>query len=509
LIDEVVAADPKTYTLGDVTGPLVIVRIPDRQALPDNISWEGDLPGSTLATNADIMERAERLVWKRPAGGKGQRRLVAVHPPRPFVNDYLQQRRGRYRAPPLRGFARVPGIDDNGDVHFITGYNAKTGLFHDRSPEFSVAHNISLDDARKKALALLLPFENYRFEDHVAGGAVVLSGNAVLLAAIFTALLRPFLSVAPMIVVRSPMPGTGKGLIVNGIAQLSFDTRPVIVTYGGNSEEFEKRLGAVLLQAPGALSIDNANGMHVEGDLLESIITEGRADVRPLGRSEIVKVRSRSFITLTGNNPIITGDMARRTLALDIQPRSADPERDLYPFNPVEVIRRSRQDLLRAAYTAMRGYRLAGMPSFGLPAVGSFDEWSRKVRDLVYWLTDYDVSDAFRRNKAEDPRRLEDGSLLAALHAHFGANNFKSADAITIHQRVVDHRRLGTYQPAPTPTEQALAEAIDEALAGRAVSAKVFGFWARRVKDAHIGGFILDVHHDATTNTNTCRVRRT
>ena len=87
------------------------------------------------------------------------------------------------------------------------------------------------------------------------------------------------------------------------------DTLPIIATWGGSSEEFEKRLGALLLQAPGALSIDNANGMQIKGDLLESIITEGCADIRPLGRSEIVKVRNRSFITLTGNNPIITGDI--------------------------------------------------------------------------------------------------------------------------------------------------------------------------------------------------------
>ena len=126
--------------------------------------------------------------------------------------------------------------------------------------------------------------------------------------------------------------------------------------------------------------------MMVEGDLLESIITEGRADIRPLGRSDMVRVRNRSLITLTGNNPIITGDMARRTLVLDISPRSADPERDRYEFNPTEMVGRRRTDFLRAAFIAMRAFRLAGMPRRDLPAVGSFDEWSRRVRDLVDWL---------------------------------------------------------------------------------------------------------------------------
>ena len=137
----------------------------------------------------------------------------------------------------------------------------------------------------------------------------------MLLAIIFTAIERPFLPLAPMFVISSSMPGTGKGLIVRSLVQLAFDTAPVMITWGGTSEEFEKRLGALLLQAPGALSIDNANGMQIQGDLLESIITEGCADIRPLGHSEIVKVRCRSLITLSGNNPTIMGDMARRTLS--------------------------------------------------------------------------------------------------------------------------------------------------------------------------------------------------
>jgi putative DNA primase/helicase len=212
------------------------------------------------------------------------------------------------------------------------------------------------------------------------------------------------------------MPGTGKGLIVRGLVRLGFDTAPVFITWGGSSEEFEKRLGALLLRTPAVLCIDNANGMQIKGDLIESIITEGCADIRPLGYSKIVKVRNRSLTLLTGNNPIITGDMARRSLSIDILPRSTDPERDRYPFNPADHIQRYRTALLTAAFLAMQAFRIAGMPQHGLPAVGSFEDWSRRVRDLVYWLTGVDVSEGFRRNKAEDPRRQGDASLLAALH---------------------------------------------------------------------------------------------
>ena len=436
LLDRVVAADPWTYTLGDPTGPLVILRVPDKDALPPETRWEGDLPGTTIAAPADVMQRAERIIWMK----KGQWGPYRIRPPRDFITDYLTQMRGRYGARPLRSIVRVPRIDDSGKIHSIRAMTPRRGsstISHQPSTFCQTPRSMT---ARSAAEVLLFPFSKYQFDDPAAG-------QALLLAAIFTAIERPFLPVAPMFVVRSSMPGTGKGLIVRGLVRLAFDTAPVVITWGGSSEEFEKRLAALLLQTPGVLSIDNANGMQIKGDLLESIITEGCADIRPLGYSKIVKVRNRSFITLTGNNPIITGDMARRALSIEILPRSADPERDRYPFNPVELIQRRRTDFLMAAFTAMRAFRLAGMPRQGLPAVGSFDDWSRKVRDLVYWLTGYDVSEAFRQNKAEDPRRQGDASLLAALHQHFGAKPFKAADPITVHKRVADQRRSSLVQP--------------------------------------------------------------
>jgi putative DNA primase/helicase len=401
----------------------------------------------------------------------------------------------------LRGIVRVPRIDDNGDIHSLQGYDPNTGLFHDRVPALTITPAPTLDDARKMAETLWLPFSKYQFDDPGAGKALVL-------AAIFTALERPFLPVAPMFVVRSSMPATGKGKLARALAHLAFDTAPVVLTWGGNSEEFEKRLTAILLQAPAALMIDNANGMQIQGDLLESVITEGRAGIRPLGCTEFVKVKNRSLMTLTGNNPIITGDMARRAIPLDIVPRSADPERDRYNFDPVKVTRRDRIALLHAAFTIMRAFRLQGMPPQALPAVGSFDEWATRVRDLVYWLTSYDVSVVFRQNKAEDPRRQTDAALLAALHQHFGAASFKAADVIAVHKKVEDARRSqGTVQP--TSAEKALHDALDDALPSKGVNPKLFGFRARRLKGAHNGGFILEIEHDPATNSNLITVRPT
>ena len=131
---------------------------------------------------------------------------------------------------------------------------------------------------------LLEPFSEYAFERSTGG-------SAIMLGAIFTALERPFLRTAPMLVIRSSMPGTGKGLIVRCLVWLAYGTLPVIMTWGQNKEEFEKRLASILITSPAAFSIDNANGMQIEGELLESIITEGSADIRLLGRSEMGRIQ--------------------------------------------------------------------------------------------------------------------------------------------------------------------------------------------------------------------------
>ena len=138
LLDKAVAADARTFTLGDPAGPLVVLRVPDEDAVPPAARWEGDLPGATLATPADIMQRAERLIWQVPKGAK----LVRSHPPRQFVADYLVQMRGQYGALPLRGIARVPHIDDQGEIRFTSGYDGQTGLFHDGSSVFDVPTNL-------------------------------------------------------------------------------------------------------------------------------------------------------------------------------------------------------------------------------------------------------------------------------------------------------------------------------------------------------------------------------
>jgi hypothetical protein len=180
-------------------------------------------------------------------------------------------------------------MDEAGGIRFPIGYDCQTGLYFDQVIKFDLPESVVPEEAKAAAVRLLEPFAEYSVADPVAG-------KAVLLSLMLTALRRPFLQTAPLFVIRSSMAGAGKGLVVACAVYLAYGTRPVLVTYGGNGEEFEKRLAAVMLQSPAALSIDNANGMMICGDLLESLITEGAADIRPLGRSETYRIQNCALL---------------------------------------------------------------------------------------------------------------------------------------------------------------------------------------------------------------------
>jgi hypothetical protein len=263
------------------------------------------------------------------------------------------------------------------------------------------------------------------------------------------------------------------------------------------------------------LVIDNANGRLLRGDTLEMILSEGTATIRPLGRTEAVTLQNRTFLMANGNNILISGDMIRRAFVIGILPRTASPERERFPFTPDGYVIQHRDRLLTEAYTIMRGYRIAGMPSTGLPAVGSFPEWEQKVRDLVFWLTGYDLTEEFDKNKKDDPHRQNDAALLAALHMAFGGHWFKASAVEAAYKAAAERFRLG-YARTPPQTnnapvltaaqEDTILEAAAQVFGSRPVNAKSLGHWARDLANAFIDGFVLRRRTDPHSKSNQLRV---
>jgi hypothetical protein len=250
------------------------------------------------------------------------------------------------------------------------------------------------------------------------------------------------------------------------------------MSWGHDDDEFKKRFDTMLLASPAMLVMDNCNGRVLRGDTLEMILSEGEATIRQFNKLEAITVRSRTFLMANGNSIQISGDMSRRGIKINILPRSASPESDVFPFTPEDYVTEHRDALLSDYYTIMRAFRHAGMPRSGLPAVGSFPEWERKVRDLIFWLTSHDLSGDFKKNKLDDPEQQEDAAVLSALRDFFRERWFKASDVDAALKRAAERRRPGVsvaFYPGPkttaamklnnTPTIDGLVQAMEDGTA--------------------------------------------
>ena len=82
------------------------------------------------------------------------------------------------------------------------------------------------------------------------------------------------------------------------------------------------------------IAIDNCE-LPVEGELLNSALTQPRVTLRILGYSKGITVRSAALITATGNNLIVKGDLIRRTLISRLDPKCERPELLQFDYDPV------------------------------------------------------------------------------------------------------------------------------------------------------------------------------
>ena len=560
-LDRRLAADPYTFQSGDrlislrispgaaALFPQIVDRDPSASSGGPTpaVMDEGDMPVMLETTDADVVYLADHDHWLGYMPGRvaegGKPKLRRVHAPPDTCKLYLRLSRTKAGFRQLNGLARVPIIDDAGNLDFGVGYHTATGIFRDRTPVLNVPDNPTRDDCRAALNVLGLPFQEYRFEDQK-------TGRVLILTLIFTALERPFIRTSPMFGING-VAGVGKGKLLRSVSQLAFDTRPRFMTYGFNAEEFDKRLGAMFRVPAPCLVIDNANGKRISNDTLESIITEGEEDIRTLGKSEFVHVVNRSLLIATGRGLEFSGDMTRRELTINLLATDGSPERRRFALDPPTYVAEHRDEMLTAAFTIMRAFRQAGMPKMANTAAGSFPEWERRVRDLVMWLTKIDVTDQFARNREIASDKQADAALLHALYRVFGNQRFRASAVLAVYDGMAQEKRVRGaliptdldqlaekvdqaaqdvqaaqqtgkgLQAAQTNADAAqkalqtatthnaniaLYEALEEQFGDKQVNARRLGWWARSVENAHIAGLRMARTSDGEGHTDLCIV---
>lgn len=349
---------------------------------------------------------SDAALWVRETNGEHGTTLVPITPPDRIVR--IVAKRGTWPGlPPLAAVVENAVLAPDGTVVSAPGYHEATGiLLLPNGPLPVVPDEPTLADAKEAAATLLAPFKDFPFkgEEH----------KAALLAAILTLFARlAFYGPAPLMLVEANTPGTGKGLLVLIIALIALGRPMTLMPYTDHDDEMRKRITSLMLGGDIAVVLDNVAGA-LGLPSLDAALTATEWSDRVLGLSQ--KVTGPLNITwfATVNNAVIKADTLRRSLVIGLETDEERPEErtDIEDPDLAGTVRANRARLAAAALTILRAYVVAGRPEVGLTHLGSFEAWSKLVRNAVVWVG---MPDPLAPKKEWASRADRAGNALALL----------------------------------------------------------------------------------------------
>jgi hypothetical protein len=331
------------------------------------------------------------------------------------VADVLLSRGGNWKLPILSGIGKTPFLRRDGSICETPGYDAASGQLYKPGDETfpPIPQQPSRGDALE-ALQLL--------EDLIGDFPFVAAADrAVALSAILTILDRRSMTAAPLHAFTSPTAGTGKSLLVDVAAMLATRQPMPVISQGRTEEELEKRLGAALLAGDTAITLDNCEH-PLESSFLCQALTQQKLNIRMLGVSKNVETPVNAAIYATGNNLTIVGDLTRRALICSLDAHCERPELRKFEANVLDTLRAQRGRLVAAALTVLRAWHVSG-ENVDVAPFGSFDSWSRRVREPLVWLGRKDPCETVVKVREEDPKRAALIAVLMQWRVAIGSNS--------------------------------------------------------------------------------------
>ena len=396
----------------------------------------------------ELVNRAAVWIGIITKNGESQRRQIMVPP---IVPATLLDR-GEWDLPPLEGVTNSPVLRADGTILDTPGYDPRTRLIYEPNGIAfpNVATRPTQADAAKALAELLEPFDEMPFlaeSDRTAMAALVLTliGRAAIDGC------------TPMFTTRAPVPGSGKGLCLDVAAMIATGRLAPKRAAVASDDELRKALFAYAIEAPAMVVLDNAEGA-VGSPVLAAVLTTSSISDRLLGVSQTRTCSLRFVMAVTGNNLTFRGDLGRRIIPIDLDPRVEHAEdRKFKRADLMGFVERNRPRFVVAALTVLRAFCVAGQPSHGLAAKGSYESWDRLVRGSIMFAGGADPLggiERIRQDGDEDLDRLR--TMLAAWDAAFGSKPKTIAEAIKhvgkdgdLHDALVAYCRSGTLEAKP------------------------------------------------------------
>lgn len=397
------------------------------------------------------------------------------------VATIMRQREGLWRLPVLTGILSAPTLRPDGSILEEEGYDAPTGLILNTGKvAFRRIPDRPGQQEAERALEVLreliaaFPFVND------ASRSVAISG-------LLTAPIRRSLLTAPLHGYTAPIAGSGKSMLVDLASIIATGRVAGVIAQGKTEEELEKRLGAMLLAGQQVIAVDNCEA-PLGGEFLCQLLTQQTVRCRILGRSEAPELPSNSFVTATGNNLTVIGDMTRRTIMCQLDPDVERPELRQFERDPLAQAQAGRAEYLVAALTILRAYQVAGRP-YDTPSFGSFETWSSWVRGALLWLGQTDPVDTVDVVRAQDPRLDISTAILSQWNFHLATKTVTVREIIECATEQLTVSNGSSHYPKPEFARPDFREALLVAAGdGGVINSRRLGSWIGRNHGRRMGG---------------------
>ncbi len=286
-----------------------------------------------------------------------------------------------------------------------------------------VPEHITDDDVEAAAHTLWEPFREIEYRDE--------SSAANLLAFIFTLVLRHLIpGVAPLFVVTGNQPGVSKGLTCRLASIIAFGHDAAFSPGNTSSDELRKRLLAMALEGVVLAVLDNVEAKLWSSDLAAWLTAPVFRD-RILGESTTAVCDNNMVFAATGNHLQLGGDLARRSVLIEIESNHPTPhERDDFKHpDVVGYTMEHRAELLQAVFIIAAAWLRQGCPvPEDAPRMGSFEGWTAMMAGLLETAGIQGFLGNRDRLRGQDADAEEMTLLLVRARETFGERAFSARE---------------------------------------------------------------------------------
>ena len=321
-----------------------------------------------------FMDDAENYLIGSDAGFK------VIPPPKELVTHILGMTPYDWGFPSLTSLVAIPTLRADGTVLERIGYDQQSSMYYMPADKFEMPP--VPDDITRDDLDAAVGLVDEMICDFPMANA---ASRANYFALLITPVIRPAIDgVVPLAIIEAPQAGTGKTLLTQILCLIVNGQTGPQLTLPNEEPEVRKTLASGLAAGRALLVFDNFTGQLRSPELCMAL-TSPIFETRALGTNKMLNLNNRATWAITGNNLRAAGDMPRRCYLIRIDARSSQPYvgRTFRHADLRQWVSDNRGRLLHALLVIACAWFRAGRPPAMIPALGSFEEWSRMLGGIL------------------------------------------------------------------------------------------------------------------------------